>query len=189
MNLVEECSEDTWAEAEKKWIKHYRELDVGLTNFTDGGDKGAATYGRLGKKNSQEHIAKTRAGRIGKPVKRSQISNERRAKGVRRYYDNNRRKVYQYALNGEYIKEWSSAKEAAEFLNSFPSGIRVCCKNEKGSSAGYQWRYNFYKELRKYEKLNHMKNKKHSKEVLEKISKGMKGKPWTQTRRDSQNNI
>ena len=74
-----------WGNRESYWIRCYRKLGFDLTNFTIGGE-GGTTYGRLGKKNSPEHIAKTRAGRIGKPVKRSAVSNEKRANGIRAYH-------------------------------------------------------------------------------------------------------
>lgn len=77
----------TWEVRERHWIAALRASGCDLTNITRGGE-GGATYGRLGKKNSPEHIAKTRAGRIGKPCKRVDPEgwNKRKAEGVKRYY-------------------------------------------------------------------------------------------------------
>lgn len=44
-----------------------------------------------------------------------------------------RKKLYQYSLNGEYIKEWESLSEARRFYNSSIDPLR--------NSLGYQWSY------------------------------------------------
>lgn len=52
--------------------------------------------------------------------------------------------VEQYSLDGTFIREWSSAKDAGEALNISPSGIsKICGSNKKGHKhcGGYQWRY------------------------------------------------
>lgn len=58
--------EDDWEEAERWWIAKYRGEGASLTNITDGGE-GGATYGRLGKKNSEEHKRKISEARKGVP--------------------------------------------------------------------------------------------------------------------------
>jgi predicted GIY-YIG superfamily endonuclease len=37
MLVIEECNEDTWEEAECRWIAHYRTVNNKLTNIADGG--------------------------------------------------------------------------------------------------------------------------------------------------------
>ena len=84
MTVIEECNAQTWEDSERKWIKFYRDNGYNVTNIADGGNH-SASYGRLGKKNSPEHIAKTRAGRLGKPTNTSPEGKLRRADGIRRY--------------------------------------------------------------------------------------------------------
>lgn len=38
LDVLEEVNVETWAEREKYWIKHIKELNYELTNMTDGGD-------------------------------------------------------------------------------------------------------------------------------------------------------
>lgn len=38
LNIIEEVKFEEWQEAERKWIKHYRDLGCKLCNLTDGGE-------------------------------------------------------------------------------------------------------------------------------------------------------
>lgn len=51
--------------------------------------------------------------------------------------------VYQYDLDGNFIKEWDSAREAAIGIGKpkMRRNIQAICKKGKGSAAGYQWAY------------------------------------------------
>ena len=50
--------------------------------------------------------------------------------------------IFQYDLNGNFIKEWSSIKKAALELNITPEAISNCLrKGENFSSGGFKWKY------------------------------------------------
>lgn len=49
--------------------------------------------------------------------------------------------VCQYDLNGVFIKQWNSVKEASDILNISYVGIINCCKNRYKKSGNYIWRY------------------------------------------------
>lgn len=49
--------------------------------------------------------------------------------------------VLQYALTGEYIREWTSACDAARELNIIPGSICNCCLGKLKTAYGYIWRY------------------------------------------------
>jgi hypothetical protein len=49
--------------------------------------------------------------------------------------------IYQYDLNGNFIKEWESISAAALFLNTLISGISNCCCGRIKTSAGFVWRF------------------------------------------------
>ena len=53
------------------------------------------------------------------------------------------KKIIQYDKNGNYIKEYSSIKEACKQLNIKPSHIGACCENKYGrkTAYGYKWKY------------------------------------------------
>lgn len=49
--------------------------------------------------------------------------------------------ITQYSLNGDNIKEWESAHEAARCLNILQSGIQHCCSRRFKTYKGFIWRY------------------------------------------------
>ena len=48
--------------------------------------------------------------------------------------------VYQYKLNGQFIKEWSSSKEASEHCKICRTSISQCLKKKYKTAGGYIWR-------------------------------------------------
>lgn len=54
--------------------------------------------------------------------------------------DNNSKKVYQYTLDGQFVKEWFSMADAKR--NGYQSAcICHCCKGRLKSHKGYKWSY------------------------------------------------
>lgn len=50
------------------------------------------------------------------------------------------KKVYQYTLDGEFVREWKSTNECGR--NGFNhSSIVSCCKGERKTHKGYKWKY------------------------------------------------
>ena len=51
------------------------------------------------------------------------------------------KKVYQYDLNKNFIKEWKSAREIKKELNYDNSHIAKCCNNKIDKAYGFIWSY------------------------------------------------
>lgn len=51
------------------------------------------------------------------------------------------KKVYQYSLDGDFIKEFVSITQAEKETSILGVNISACCKNKVRQSGGYQWRY------------------------------------------------
>lgn len=51
--------------------------------------------------------------------------------------------IIQMDLDGNFIKEWESAKDAGEAINISNSGITACCKNKPKykTAGGFKWEY------------------------------------------------
>lgn len=49
--------------------------------------------------------------------------------------------IYQYSLDGEFIREWESAKQVEKELGFADTNISVCCKGKQHMACGYIWRY------------------------------------------------
>lgn len=58
----------------------------------------------------------------------------------------NTKKVYQYNLDGTFIKEWKSLTDAANFYNDVCSNIGRACKKHI-TCKGYKWSYDKYQKL------------------------------------------
>ena len=158
--------EADWSATEKKWIKHFRDAGHDLTNITDGGE-GAATYGRLGKKNSPEHIRKCVEARTGVPVNHTKEGDRNRAKAQRRYRDNTKKKVFRYSLDGQYVDSWDSAVDYAKESGGYHSNITRACKANGGISYGYLWSYHRADSIPAYIKPLAFNHKSVSKEQVE----------------------
>lgn len=53
------------------------------------------------------------------------------------------KRVYQYTIDGDFIKEWPSTKEVERELG-FPNGyIGACCRNKRKTAYGFVWRYEY----------------------------------------------
>lgn len=49
--------------------------------------------------------------------------------------------VLQYTLKGEFIKEWSSATEAAKYFKVHDSTISGCCRGLQATAKGFLWKF------------------------------------------------
>ena len=52
------------------------------------------------------------------------------------------KKVYQYDLQGRFLREFSSAHQAGYETKISYSNICACCRKERPQAGPYQWRYN-----------------------------------------------
>ena len=118
-----------------------------LTNCTEGGD------GALGCKQTKEMVEK-RAEKIrGVPRPqevRDKISKSHMGKQKTEEHCKNISKkitelqgkaVYQYDLDGNFIREWETGAAAAKFYNVDRSSIYRCCSGKFKKSVGFVWRY------------------------------------------------
>lgn len=70
--------------------------------------------------------------------------------------------VYQYSVDGNFIKEWKNINEALNYFGSNNyNGIALCCDGFISSSMGFQWRYE------KYEKITPLKSRVTGKPIIQ----------------------
>ena len=53
----------------------------------------------------------------------------------------NEKKILQYDLKGNFIKEWKSGSEASRQLNVFQSNISACCRGLRKQANGFVWKF------------------------------------------------
>lgn len=56
-------------------------------------------------------------------------------------YQDTRKKIKQYDLQGNFIAEYESASAAARAINGYQGSISSACKGYQKSACGYLWRY------------------------------------------------
>jgi hypothetical protein len=57
--------------------------------------------------------------------------------------DGRKKKVFQYSLDGEILAHYISVAEAARETGISKTCISRCCRNERKSSSGFIWRYQY----------------------------------------------
>lgn len=53
----------------------------------------------------------------------------------------NIKKVYQYDISGNFIREWDAASDAANFYECQVSALCACCNNKTKTCCGFRWSY------------------------------------------------
>ena len=162
MDIIDEVGDD-WIFWEKHYISLYKSWGFRLTNLTDGGD---GTYGyiqvvseetrqklriaNIGKKMSPEAIEKTAQANRGRKVTdevRKVISDK--LKGIKippdvllKRAQAQRKAILQFDMDGNFIKEWSSSKEAIDCMRPNNHNLSSHIKIGKPKSwCGFKWKY------------------------------------------------
>lgn len=141
----------TWEEAcekEKEFILLYGRIDTEtgcLANMTEGGE------GTNGRKYipTLEHRKNLSKASLGK--KMSDSAKEKMSK-------NNKLPIFQYELDGTFIKEWDGIIDAARYLNKSSNTIMRCCQEKFKQAHGFLWRYKYPEKMgKKPRKINELK--------------------------------
>ena len=104
-------------------IKHYSAMRIGKSNHIWTEEQRKAVSERMrGFKHTEESKKKMSVNRGG-------------SKNTRAL------KVYQFSLDGDFIKEWQYIKEASIELKICYTGIIECCKGRQKTAGGFKWAY------------------------------------------------
>lgn len=166
-SIIEECNTiEDLNQAEKKWIKFYRDNGYELYNIADGGDGGNCIkwdefppekmaiakeknslahkgennsfYGKTHNEEWHRHMSKKLKGRIKPKEESEKAKNTKRAKLP---------KIVQTDKNtGEVLKVWKNWCEASEMFakehgRCAYGHIADCCNGKRKSAWGYGWQY------------------------------------------------
>ena len=140
---------DDWKWFEQFWICQMKVWGFRLTNLTDGGD---GNQNQHFSKESLERKASKLRGRPRDEITKQKISESHKGKVLS---DDTKqkvseaikliqgRKIKQFDLEGNFIREWDSIVDAAQALNIDKANIGHCCRHtiNHNSAGGYIWRY------------------------------------------------
>lgn len=103
----------------------------------------AGTGRNLGKKTSDETKLKQRLARLGKPPANKGIPQTDHQRFINKISSTNSKPVMQFSMDGAFVKEWYSVKEATEHFTK--SGSRTNITNaimgKFNQAWGYKWQY------------------------------------------------
>lgn len=85
-----------------------------------------------GRKHTEESKQKNREAHIGKTFSEQSRKKMSETRSI---------PIIQLSVDGEFIKEWKSANEAALNLHIDRSSITKCCRNKLVTVHGFKWRY------------------------------------------------
>lgn len=142
------------AEKEKEYIKLYDSNHTGYNSDEGGGFKKdvyqynttgniIATYSSLSDVEKQLHIDKRR---ISMACTNSTLFGDsfwsyKENDSFHLLYDNRKKTVAQYDLQGNILSRFDSVSEASKLTGISKTCISRCCRGERQSSKGYIWKY------------------------------------------------
>ena len=159
----------TKAEAEKAeedLIRKYRSNDLslgyniengGVTNKLSEEQKAHLRDINTGRKHSEETKRKMSIAHIGQ-ASRWLIGQKQSAETIAKRFAHmsgagnpKARKVYQYDLNGIFVREYECMAEAKQALGlSSTAHISMCCAGKRKQTGGYMWRYEYADRIAPY---------------------------------------
>jgi hypothetical protein len=163
IDKINSLNKQDWEPLETYWIEQFKVWGFEVLNENKGGG-GPITHSiesrqkiskhKKGKKLPKEHCTKISESKKGCDVwsKGKTFSKEHchkisqnskgKSKSSSSYIKNknNIKPIIQYDLMGNFIKEWTSASEAALFYSRSPESIRHCCNNKCKTSNGFIWK-------------------------------------------------
>ena len=57
------------------------------------------------------------------------------------------KKIYQFTLDGEFIKEWGSLSDVKTTLGINVSNISMCAQHKRPNAGGFRWEYRYFEAL------------------------------------------
>lgn len=106
-------------------------------------------YGKHPSEETRRRMSKSKMGRVLSEETRRRISKNRKGivftethiENIRKSRDKMRKPVYQYTLDGEFVREWESMCEVKRELGYSDRHISECCKGKLKTAYGFLWKY------------------------------------------------
>jgi hypothetical protein len=162
INIIDEVPTHEWKFWEKHYISLYKSWGFKLENKNNGGNGPTGGYlltqetkDKIGTSNSKpkpkgfgNKLSKIKIGiplplGTGDKISQNKINHKcyKNSKRGEKIGESKNKPIIQYDLNGEYIKEWESGKQAAKYIQIAPRGISLCCREKGKTAGGYIWKF------------------------------------------------
>lgn len=107
-------------------------------------DKVTKRYGSSSRKYEQLRIMFSnikRSKKTRQKMSNSHLGKKMSKESIAKSVEHRKQKIKQFSLDGTYIRDWDSIKEANESLNIKVGVITNVCQGKHGSAGGYKWAY------------------------------------------------
>jgi group I intron endonuclease len=136
--VVEETTLEQLNERELYWQNHHNTINKGLNSLT-------VKDGSIPQRMSTETVEKMKISRNTK-IHKQKVSKQIKdlhSKGIYiQSYENKKKTVYQFDIEGNFIKEWRGIVEIINTISEYKSSNLKSCLSKRAKSAyGYQWSY------------------------------------------------
>lgn len=140
LTSFEEIEEITLNKLEIKLIKEYKShIDLYGYNKTFGGE-GASHIDSVKQKISNTLKGRPLDDRRKEILKQANTGRKQSKEEIKKRTEKQKIKILQYDLEMNFIREWSSMKEAANELGIYESGINSCVNGKQKFSKGFIWK-------------------------------------------------
>lgn len=131
-------------------IRQYKSLGMSY-NITDGGDGGRGLHNKRKKMSDETKLkmSKSRKGLLA-GNKNPMYGRHETAPAYGRFGKEHpaSKKVYQYDLLGNFIKEWDCLSDVQRHLNILVTHITACCNGRQKTAGGYIWKRQFDERIK-----------------------------------------
>lgn len=131
-------------------IRQYKSLGMSY-NITDGGDGGRGLHNKRKKMSDETKLkmSKSRKGLLA-GNKNPMYGRHETAPAYGRFGKEHpaSKKVYQYDLLGNFIKEWDCLSDVQRYLNILVTHITACCNGRQKTAGGYIWKRQFDERIK-----------------------------------------
>lgn len=143
-NLGKKRSEESKEKMSKAQKGHYVSLEV--REKMSIAKKNMSEDTKLKMSNSKKGKPSPRKGVVLSEEVREKMSLVKKLKGLSEEHkksiiETNSKKVLQFDLEDNFIKEWSSMTEASKSLKISKSNISSCCANQRKTAGKFKWKY------------------------------------------------
>ena len=129
----------TYEEAKRKETEYIEKYKTSDEHFGYNQTLGVGGKGYTKSLETREKLSKANRGRKMTTEQRKKLSQAHKGKHMGKL-SASAKKVYQYDLNGNFIKEWGCQSDAARYYGCYPSHISECTRGLKKQIKGFIWK-------------------------------------------------
>ena len=152
IETLEECDDSILDDREQYWINYYNSYNNGYNQTLGGREENCIVTNKIGivldlwsqglTVNKIVEATKLNVETVRSYLNKNgvdhQMIRDRANKALSKYHS---KPVLQYDLNGNFIKEWPSSKEAGNELKISAGNIRSVCAGQRKTCANFIWKY------------------------------------------------